>query len=240
MAAFDTYRFQVIPAGGARGTWVPGSSVTLPTATTAEGLDKAGSITIDAHAGSATSVDVGNSGAGSVTLHVLGSELVDDNLTVTGDAILKSTTYTTGLVLNYSAVGPRGLSLYCPVSTTRTQNLPDADGDILVRNSASGVIDLNAYAIATFQLTRNGANCTFAFENAGTSKANVTSTGAMAQWGATPAASQPGAITDLTPTAVIAGADTVNALTLLSALNDLQNDMNSVLAALRSAGVIAT
>lgn len=122
----------------------------------------------------------------------------------------------------------------------RTQTFPDYNGDILSRNSASGVIDLNAYAIATFQLTRNGANCTFAFENAGADKANITSTGAMAQWGATPAASQPGAIADLTVTPVIVGADTVDALTLLMALNTLQSDMNSILAALRSAGVIAT
>jgi hypothetical protein len=53
-------------------------------------------------------------------------------------------------------------------------------------------------------------------------------------------ASQPGPYPDVAVSAGIAGADTVDAAAVLSALQDLQNTVNSLMAGLRTYGAIAT
>ena len=108
---------------------VSGGDITLPSSTTAEGLDKAGSITIDAHAGTDTNVDVVNTGAGDVTLRVFGdlsaTATVTDDLTVSNGITFKNDPGVSKGVIDGT------------FSATRTFNFPNFDGNVVVTSTTN-------------------------------------------------------------------------------------------------------
>jgi len=108
---------------------VSGGDITLPSSTTAEGLDKAGNITIDAHAGTDTNVDVTNTGAGGVTLRVFGdvaaSAILTDDLTVSNGIAFKDDPGVSKGVIDGT------------FSATRTFNFPNFDGNVVVTSTTN-------------------------------------------------------------------------------------------------------
>ena len=114
---------------------VSGGDITLPSSTTAEGLDKAGDITIDAHGVGTTSVEAGNSGGGSFAFHVLGA-LNTETITVNGNATLKGSTTAIGLTVKYNAVGGQGFTFDGTPTAARTITIPDANGTVVLQDGS--------------------------------------------------------------------------------------------------------
>lgn len=177
MAAFNAYKYYVIVPGGARGVWVSGASITLPTAATAQGLLNNGDISIDANSASATSVNIGNGGGGAC--HVV----------TTGDmtATVSVAAPTIGLIHGVTSVGLRAPS----ATAARLQDFPDTDGEVLVRNAAGTVVTNTSHATLSFNLPRDGANSTFSVRNDGTGVCDIAADGSVVAWGVAPPATQP-------------------------------------------------
>lgn len=114
--------------------WVRGVDIAFPTSPTAEGLDKAGNITIDARDATASSVDMGNTAGPGFTLNVNGSAVIDNNLTVSVDASLKGYAYCNSLVAKHIAVSGYGFLFDGTPTGARTITLPDASGTVILQN----------------------------------------------------------------------------------------------------------
>jgi len=117
-------------------TGISGADITLPASTTAQGLLKVGNIDIDAHDAVASSVDMGNTAGSGFTLNVHGSEVIDNNLTVTVDASIKGYAYCNSLVAKYNAVTGFGFLFDGAPTARRTVTLPDADGTVILQDGS--------------------------------------------------------------------------------------------------------
>jgi hypothetical protein len=117
-------------------TGISGADITLPASTTAEGLSKNGNIDIDAQDAVASSVDMGNTAGPGFTLNVHGSEVIDNNLTVTVDASIKGYAYCNSLVAKYNAVTGFGFLFDGAPTAPRTVTLPDADGTVILQDGS--------------------------------------------------------------------------------------------------------
>lgn len=114
--------------------WVRGVDIAFPTSPTAEGLDKAGNITIDARDATASSVDMGNTAGPGFTLNVNGSAVIDNNLTVSANASLKGYAYCNSLVAKHIAVSGYGFLFDGTPTGARTITLPDANGTVVLED----------------------------------------------------------------------------------------------------------
>jgi len=110
--------------------YVPGGAIAFPASTTAQGLFKVGNIDIDAHDAVASSVDMGNTAGSGFTLNVHGSEVIDNNLTVTVDASIKGYAYCNSLVAKYDSVSTFGFLFDGTPTAARTVTLQDMSGTV--------------------------------------------------------------------------------------------------------------
>lgn len=122
--------------------YVPGGAIAFPASTTAQGLFKVGNIDIDAQDAVASSVDMGNTANSGFTLNVHGSEVIDNNLTVTVDASIKGYAYCNSLVAKYNAVTHFGFLFDGAPTALRTVTLPDKSGTMAVGTTAAAIADL--------------------------------------------------------------------------------------------------
>jgi len=195
-------------------TGVSGADITLPSSTTAQGLLNAGNITIDAQDATGSSVNMGN------------SLVAPFQVNVTGDLVATGFVGAPSIAI-YSGVN--AMSLTAPGLTgPRYITFPNYDGNVLVRNVSSGVVDLNAYNTIYYQLRNSAGTANYRIENPGAGFAQVSVDGPVIMWDAAGPASQAGAIPDP------AGGGTVD--------TEARAAINDILAAIRSStgiGIIA-
>jgi hypothetical protein len=116
---------------------------------------------------------MGNTAGPGFTLNVHGSEVIDNNLTVTVDASIKGYAYCNSLVAKYDPVSGFGFLLKGTPTAARTLTLPDFNGNVVV-TSTTNVNTGRIMVSGNVHLQDNGSTKAIQLTGAPTSNRAVT------------------------------------------------------------------
>lgn len=214
---FDDVKFNGFYGGVER--WILGREITLPTATTAEGLSKSGNITIDAIGVGATTVTVTNSDFGEADLVINGN--IDSTASIRGDAIISRNTVKIG----------GGTAFVFDVTGTptadRTITIPDQSGTVALLNRAQNFTAEQQVFRANF----------FVFNGFGPVMSVYADAGGLAQFGVFGNhVNQQAATTAVPATPALAGVGTVDVTVLTNQLDAMRTTIEELRARLTAYG----
>ena len=130
MAPFNTYRFNVVPAGEGKASFVAGTDITLPSSTTAEGLLKSGNIDIHANGNGNRNVLVSNEGGGSMTFDVHGNITCNNNIDATN--VLSGGSIESDSTVKITTSNNKWIALDGNPTGKRTATFPDKSGNVAI------------------------------------------------------------------------------------------------------------